>query len=329
MRLCFTVSYWTGHVLVNIVLLLGSKWLEILKQFALGIQILYEDFLLFINDVVNKSVVLHDCVLSVFETIIACYINTKWLLGNISDSISITTNSFLSLAMWGFRTFCNFIVLVKQAFILIGLTIWTSIELIPLLIVYSMSVVLFYFGKFIWKILYIIKTLYRSVFYILGISIHFIEDVPLKAAAGIVLGFALLYLIRIYHKRIIRFCIVNVKKAFIRFSRLVRHILYELFIVNFQRSLRLVNSWCRKLIIYSGRSINYYQNQRVQENSNMRSSYTDDNLCVVCLDRRRNTILLPCRHLCVCRYCSYKVRSRNYQCPICREDIDETLSVYY
>lgn len=328
-RLCFIASYLTGQMLVSIFVLFVSKWLNILKQLALGFQILYEDFGYFINDVINKSLVLHDCILSTLETIIACYSNTKLLLGNVSNSISITANTLLSLAIWGLRTFCNFILLVKQALILIGLTIWTSIELIPLLIVYYTSFVLFYSGKLIWKICSIIKTLYGSVLYVFGTSIHFIEDVPLKAAAGIVLGFALMYLIRIYHKRIIRFCIIKVKKAFIRLCRLVRHILYELFIINLQRSFRLMNSWCRKLFIFTGRRINYHQDQLSHENSSMRNSYIDESLCVVCLDRRRNTILLPCRHLCVCRYCSYKVRSRNYQCPICREDIDETLSVYY
>ena len=41
-------------------------------------------------------------------------------------------------------------------------------------------------------------------------------------------------------------------------------------------------------------------------------------LCVVCMERERNILLLPCAHLCVCQMCSKNMLS---DCPICRSDI--------
>ena len=38
--------------------------------------------------------------------------------------------------------------------------------------------------------------------------------------------------------------------------------------------------------------------------------------CVACLVERRDTILLPCRHLCVCRSCFDQFT--NDTCPVCR-----------
>ena len=42
--------------------------------------------------------------------------------------------------------------------------------------------------------------------------------------------------------------------------------------------------------------------------------------CVICLTDVRDTIVLPCRHFCVCSECGDILRSRPPQrCPICRQ----------
>ena len=38
-------------------------------------------------------------------------------------------------------------------------------------------------------------------------------------------------------------------------------------------------------------------------------------VCVVCMQRHRNVVCIPCFHLCVCQLCSTKLAS----CPICRK----------
>lgn len=48
--------------------------------------------------------------------------------------------------------------------------------------------------------------------------------------------------------------------------------------------------------------------------------------CCVCLTGERQVLLLPCKHLCVCRECS--MDDRMDKCPICRADIDERMVVY-
>lgn len=40
--------------------------------------------------------------------------------------------------------------------------------------------------------------------------------------------------------------------------------------------------------------------------------------CVVCLSDVRDTLILPCRHLCLCNTCADTLRYQANNCPICR-----------
>lgn len=44
----------------------------------------------------------------------------------------------------------------------------------------------------------------------------------------------------------------------------------------------------------------------------------NSNECVVCLSDLRDTLILPCRHLCLCNSCADTLRYQASSCPICR-----------
>lgn len=50
-----------------------------------------------------------------------------------------------------------------------------------------------------------------------------------------------------------------------------------------------------------------------------------DALCVVCIENPKNTVVLPCRHLCMCSECAQAVRNQRGKCPICRGEIDKLM----
>jgi uncharacterized phage infection (PIP) family protein YhgE len=59
------------------------------------------------------------------------------------------------------------------------------------------------------------------------------------------------------------------------------------------------------------------------------ASQADEELCVVCVDARKDRLMLPCGHLCACEPCAAKLmRVRPARCPICREGIREVIRVY-
>jgi len=41
--------------------------------------------------------------------------------------------------------------------------------------------------------------------------------------------------------------------------------------------------------------------------------------CVVCMADYKDTIALPCRHLCLCSQCAEQLRYQSNKCPICRQ----------
>mgnify|MGYP001276740271 CR=1 FL=1 len=51
------------------------------------------------------------------------------------------------------------------------------------------------------------------------------------------------------------------------------------------------------------------------------NSAEDDNECVVCMVERRDTTVMPCRHMCLCQDCAKNLVSGGSKCPICRRGV--------
>ncbi|XP_042514105.1 probable E3 ubiquitin-protein ligase LUL4 [Macadamia integrifolia] len=49
--------------------------------------------------------------------------------------------------------------------------------------------------------------------------------------------------------------------------------------------------------------------------------------CVICMTEPKDTAVLPCRHLCMCRECANELKHQSNKCPICRQAIEELLEI--
>jgi hypothetical protein len=49
--------------------------------------------------------------------------------------------------------------------------------------------------------------------------------------------------------------------------------------------------------------------------------------CVICMCDPRDTTVLPCRHLCLCRSCANILRLQSNRCPICRQPVSSLLQI--
>lgn len=52
----------------------------------------------------------------------------------------------------------------------------------------------------------------------------------------------------------------------------------------------------------------------------------EERLCVICQEKEKTVVLLPCRHMCLCDDCS--IHEQLGQCPLCRRPIAHKISVY-
>lgn len=49
--------------------------------------------------------------------------------------------------------------------------------------------------------------------------------------------------------------------------------------------------------------------------------------CVICMSEMRDTLILPCRHLCLCQACADSLRYQANNCPICRSPFRALLQI--
>lgn len=55
----------------------------------------------------------------------------------------------------------------------------------------------------------------------------------------------------------------------------------------------------------------------------------EDNLCIICQDEKKNIVLLPCAHLCLCGNCVEQIlKSNKRQCPLCNGRITQHHKVF-
>ncbi len=51
-------------------------------------------------------------------------------------------------------------------------------------------------------------------------------------------------------------------------------------------------------------------------------------LCIVCYDRSRQVVLMPCRHYILCFPCALTIKEENKGCCVCKDEIVSLIKVY-
>lgn len=74
-----------------------------------------------------------------------------------------------------------------------------------------------------------------------------------------------------------------------------------------------------------------YELQEIYGIGNSTESDMDENdqgkECVICLSEPRDTIVHPCRHMCMCSGCAKVLRFQTNRCPICRQPVERLLEI--
>ena len=67
-----------------------------------------------------------------------------------------------------------------------------------------------------------------------------------------------------------------------------------------------------------------------QDRTDIGSPEEDERLCIVCEDAKKEVILLPCKHMCLCKKCASTCLFKTlHECPMCRAMIGDSMEVYW
>ena len=50
--------------------------------------------------------------------------------------------------------------------------------------------------------------------------------------------------------------------------------------------------------------------------------------CAICMDARKDTLLMPCNHACVCNACAQDLLRNKSACPSCRVPIESAMKIF-
>ncbi|CAE7540925.1 rngB [Symbiodinium natans] len=99
---------------------------------------------------------------------------------------------------------------------------------------------------------------------------------------------------------------------------------------NRRLSTTVISQWLRRdsclqvILLSQGQHWLRCRNRERADLLSQREEAVSDRSCIACLDRLANTVLLRCRHLCVCDGCARKLT----HCPVCRQTVRDRLTVY-
>ena len=60
-----------------------------------------------------------------------------------------------------------------------------------------------------------------------------------------------------------------------------------------------------------------------------KAASSNDGDCVICEDAKKSVMLLPCKHMCLCRQCASTCLDKLKNCPICRRSIESSMDVFW
>ncbi|XP_065353870.1 E3 ubiquitin-protein ligase RNF26-like [Cloeon dipterum] len=336
------VSYKCGAVIVAAVAATGRLIAAALNSLASLVAILFEDFCFFSADVLSKAVealqVLSYLVSGLFANLKNAVFTVKdgiaSVIQSMADSVFFVYDSIGQI--WGMLL--SFAEFIKWILMVIGQGCWFAVQLVPLCIVYLVYSFLSLAIMILTEIAE--QTQMAGTFCLNQTSsavswcYHFVTDFPVESLMGLVSAFILSYWL---HKRR-----SSIGSTIVQAGRWT----------GYTAKTTARKMWCTVMqCLHMGQSSRTsMQRHRLDDSDDedvplalrlrARKSLQEVNLkrqllveqeeklCVVCLERNKCVILMPCRHLCMCLDCSAVLSNTTSSCPICRTYYERAVPVY-
>jgi hypothetical protein len=322
------------------------------------LKVLYEDYCIFVLDVFNKGIYVARVLVSVMvwftTTVYRWWEFTKTACLEIYDHIMLTVDAACIAVTKVIQYIASIPEVLKNLMTLLGSGIWLALQLIPLGFVYIISMCVFLIGRSCEEIISIAKSTFRGCLGLVCGTIQFFHDIPYEAQAGLLLGSCILWASVKYRTHIIHYFAVlcdQMKYVLHCTWTSLEMLLLSIFTTQNEEpelaesseseesSEETESQSCHTHDFSDSSTSNLHfrfvprvglgkANDGKQHLLHQLAQEQENKLCVVCQDRNKCVILLPCRHLCLCTQCSIIIKREHGKCPMCRQDARRTMKIY-
>ncbi|XP_055299819.1 baculoviral IAP repeat-containing protein 3 [Sitodiplosis mosellana] len=314
-------GYVLGRLIAHILSFISDVVVELVKIVAAFAVTFYEDAKIFVHDMDYQ----YGHILKMLNTGINNSVDDASRVA-LTMSSSITwfseqTKSETQRMFMGFlNLFSSSAMGIRNWIVLVGNSVWMLLMCIPNLTILIVQNVI-KFTLFIWKsIVDTIKLSTNVASDSISITVTFFTSVPLQSVCGLI---TIHFIIR-YRQHVLeglKFVYRAIVKAVQYF---VRNIITGMLAV--AEFLTVLISPLRSFVP------NVWRLSSIQDDyANPSTSPTKVdafNFCVICQDKVKSIVLLPCRHLCLCQECFRQLRRYRRECPMCREPYEHSIQVY-
>lgn len=296
-----------GETILTVIKWIYLMLLNVINNILLFFQIVYDDnIIIFTEDLPNCHNIVIETITNQFHTLwihlCAVLHGILTYLNAIQSNIICALNSIVFIG-W------QVILVLKNTFIYFGNTVWFIITFIPVHLPHLLQV----FTRYALEV--IVAQIVDGYMTLLQFT-NYLTEVPLESFLGISI-FIIVTRLCIHFRTQITTQIV------IFYWTLIRNIMYCFYMfLNY-----FTNSEVR-VITRMANGEDLRAEDHIENYFNEEADHMVDSLCVICQERQKCVLTLPCRHVCLCADCCRRLYGYQRTCPICRTFIYHSVTVY-
>ncbi|CAK1601093.1 unnamed protein product [Parnassius mnemosyne] len=313
-NLIATVTQWVfvtasvlGKLIVAVISTIFGVFYESAQRILLFFQIVYEDNVtIFTEELPNLTIY-------IIETAVKQWYQVQNYLNMMYYGLVDNFKLIFGLIYWSFEeifvVISDIFMLWKKTFIFLGETLWLMLTFIPIHLPQIM--------REMW--ISVSGSIYHVMFHAYMSLLHFtnfLTDVPLESFIGILITMIIVRLCLHF-----RFTLRSqMSTVYWNCKRKVLYLYYTIY--------NYFNDYETRLIaqMSGGQQMTTQEEGAVQSADEVLSAA--EALCIICQERPKCVLILPCRHVCLCTECCMRLYGYQRTCPICRTFIYHSVPVY-
>lgn len=338
--LSILLSYRTGQIIVNGILTSLDVLYKVYDTLWTVLVILNEDLFVFLSDVGSRlSFIVGSTVTFieyVGESVISFFTFLKSMVFGASYFVITTVQTVIDVITKVFSSFGSLMAGIKQLVVLLGGGVWFAITLVPVFIIYVCMMTTYYIGRAFDETKSMLLSTVTQIKTGLLDLIAFVTDVPVESFLGLVVICCLIYVLVKFHITVYGVLSRSTALMLSSLNRNVARIRSSVFpqrrrpvvVVESETSSDSDTSAAEDASVQEEIPVSKNIGWRTKKQRNKELMEEDNSLCVICMERNKCMLSMPCRHLCTCIECNNTLRLYQRTCPICRRYVNYTIHVY-